>query len=170
VPAPLRPTDREYEPLIALARLSARARSVVERDWRTDEIELVPEAEMPARIAKALDRLRAGLLTIGVPRGEAWALTVKTGLDSLPQARREVLEHMVKARDQRTSEVAGALQLATRTCRRALEDLHSHNLLIREQPGGNQGDRWMASDLLVSLWDGLRAGDVGEPPKRDRDG
>jgi hypothetical protein len=169
-PAPVQPQDPEYQPLIALARLSARARSVVERDWRTDDIELVPEPEMPARIAKALDRLRAGLLTIGVPRDEAWRLTVKTGLDSLPQARRAVLEHMVAAGEQQTSEVAGGLQLATRTCRRALEDLHSHRLLIREQVGGNKGDRWTATDLLLSLWDGLHAGDVGEPYKRDRNG
>ena len=52
--------------LIALATLVVRARSAVERDGYTREIELVPGSEAPTRLVIVLDRLLAGLDAIGL--------------------------------------------------------------------------------------------------------
>lgn len=60
--------------LIQLATLAVRCRSAVERDARTREIEYVPDAESPGRLALVLRRLLAGLAAIGADAATAWSL------------------------------------------------------------------------------------------------
>jgi hypothetical protein len=60
--------DAETKRLIALATLVVRARSAVERDGYSREMELIPDPEAPTRIVIVLDRLLAGLEVIGLER------------------------------------------------------------------------------------------------------
>jgi len=58
----------------------------------------------------ALARLLTGLRMIGVDENEAWRVTVKTGLDSMPAARRQTLEYLLRVKNAaNTSEIATAL-------------------------------------------------------------
>ena len=66
------PVERDAERLVSLAALVVRCRSAVERDGYTREVELIPESEAPTRLVVVLDRLLAGLRSLGVDAETAW--------------------------------------------------------------------------------------------------
>ena len=125
--------DRELARLVAFASLAARARSAVERDGRTREIELIPQSEAPARIAQALRRLLAGALAVGVPTAEAWDVVRTSAFDCIPPLRRAVIEWLIKnPQGASTPDIAVALDYPSVTVRRALEDLTGHGVTDRQ--------------------------------------
>jgi hypothetical protein len=104
-----------------LAELVARARSSVDRDAYSREIELIPQPEAPARIALVLRRMLGGLVAIGTPPEDAWRLVAKMALDSLPAVRQAVLRRvMASRRAVTTKEIAEALGYPTTSARRSL--------------------------------------------------
>ena len=61
------------------------------RDYRSREMEAIYGAEGTARIGLALERLLAGLETLGMDRKKALAVVEAVALDSVPpQRRREI--------------------------------------------------------------------------------
>src|SRR5205085_12027155 len=116
--------DADVERLVALANLVSRARSAVERDGYSREVELVPDAEAPGRLVGVLARMLDALRVIGAP--DPWSLVVKVGLDSMPAQRRTVLEHALTVEAATTKTAATMLGLPTVTVRRVLEDLTAH--------------------------------------------
>jgi DNA-binding transcriptional ArsR family regulator len=137
----------------ALTTLVVRARSAVERDRYSREIELVPGAEGPARLVKTLVQLRAGLLALGAEPEKAWQVVRRCGLDSLPQTRRRVLELLAHGTGQRsTTDVAEVLDYPTSTTRRALEDLTAYGLVRRIRGGAGKPDRWVATEFTSKRW------------------
>jgi hypothetical protein len=146
-------TEEENTRLIRLSALVVRARSAVERDSYTRDIELVPASEAPTRLAVTLERLRAGLRVIGVSRAEAWRIVTKAALDSIPEPRRQVLDLLADGEERRTAEVADDLDLPTQTARRALEDLQVHKVLAKERHSGNQGDAWMVTPWAAERYE-----------------
>jgi hypothetical protein len=143
--------DGDATRLVALADLVASARSGVERDGRTREIELILDTEAPARLVQSLGRLRAGLLAIGLPGDIAWATVVKVGLDSIPKLRRSAFDAL--GDDWRsTPEIADLAGYPTVTARRALEDLMVHGVAIRAPGESGKADRWRLSDEAQSLY------------------
>jgi hypothetical protein len=154
-PPPISPED--VERLVDLAELVARGRSPVVRDGYRREIELVPDSEAPGRVVGALARTLTGLRLIGVDEREAWRLTTKTGLDSMPAARRRALEYLVARAeaDTTTTDVATELGHPTRTTHRTLEDLAAHGVVQRESQGQGKPDLWRiepwAADRFASL-------------------
>lgn len=138
-------TTEETERLVALASLTARGRSGVERDRYTREIELILDPEAPARLAQSLRRLYGGLVAIGLDRPRAWAHVVKVGLDCLPKVRRGVFDVLADAGEglcRSTTEVAEALGYPTNTVRRALEDLTVHGVVTRLIAPKGGADQW----------------------------
>ncbi len=134
-------SSEEWRELVSLAALVARARSAVERDRTTREIELVPGAEGPARLAITLERLLAGLDALGCERGLAWRVVRRVALDCIPALRRRLLERLAAATWQETTkEVAEAEALPTSTVKRALEDLAAYGLALREGQGQGKPD------------------------------
>jgi energy-coupling factor transporter ATP-binding protein EcfA2 len=166
-----RPRDgSDNERLVALATLAVRCRSAVERDGYSREIELIPEAEAPARLVIALERFLAGLDSIGVERDQAWHVVTKAALDSIPAVRRAVIEQLVASRDPLpTPELADAVAYPTSTARRTLEDLAAHGVAVRvtHGRGGNQADTWTASPWTRARWDGVP--DLSSSMRRGRD-
>lgn len=139
-------TEEVERHLVTIACLGARARSAVERDGRTREIDLIPDAEAPARIAQALRRLYSGLLIIGVEPDERWKLVFKVGLDCMPKLRRSVFEYLVTRREwTSTKAIATDIGYPTQTARRSLEDLMVHALVLRQPAGKGNTDNWMLS-------------------------
>jgi hypothetical protein len=142
LPEPRALDDLERTWLASLARLTVRARSAVERDRQSREIELPPTAEGPARMVKMLARLLGGLDAIGLEREVSLALVAKVALDSLPALRRSVLHCLAglgDGEDLTTTRVAEALNLPTNTVRRGLQDLHAHGL-VDCRPAAKQGE------------------------------
>lgn len=135
--------DLDTRRLIDLAALVARARSAVERDPHSREIELIYDSEAPARLAQALRRLYVGMLSIGLERDEAFEHVVRVGLDCLPKLRRGVFDQLAfRNPDWRTTvDLAASLGYPTTTARRSLEDLAAHGVVER-RPGDGKADLW----------------------------
>jgi hypothetical protein len=124
-----------------------RARSAVERDGYSREIELVPGSEAPTRLVIVLDRLLAGLDAIGLERAAAWQLLAKVALDSIPALRRAMLATLAESGGEpTTSELAEAVSHPTVTTRRALEDLAAHGVVHRHSHGQGKAATWSLPD------------------------
>jgi hypothetical protein len=139
----LTPADKAR--IVTLADLVTKARSPIERDRVSRDIELIPDPEAPARFALMLAALLDGLRILGIPDDHAWQLITKTAFDSMPAQRRRVLEHLATCETTTTKETALALGLPTTTTRRTLEDLAAHHVLVRESETGEKADTWRLS-------------------------
>jgi DNA-binding MarR family transcriptional regulator len=134
----------EREALVSLTELVVRARSAIERDGYSRDIELIPEPEAPTRLIVVLDRLLAGLDSIGLERAVAWNVVVRSALDSIPALRRSVMDSLLVLEEAiETPKLAEALDYPTPTARRALEDLTAHGIAQRVTRGkGTNADTW----------------------------
>jgi hypothetical protein len=142
---------RELDRVISLV---VRLRGPVERDRNTREIENIYGAEGTARIGLMLERLLAGLDTLGVDRNTAFDVVKSVAMDSVPPLRRRAYEHLTpdEGRDllggcvsADTPTIAKALGLPTNTVRRALEDLAAYRLVARTSQGAGKADLWTAA-------------------------
>jgi hypothetical protein len=144
-------SDDEVQRIDRLISKVVRIRGAVERDRNTREIEAIYGAEGPARIGLALERLLAGLDTLGVDRAVALGVVEAVAMDSVPPLRRQAYEYLDRECDLHgfheavsTPDIAEALGLPTITVRRALEDLAAYGLVIREVGGKGKPDIWTA--------------------------
>jgi len=139
-----------------LAAFCVKARGGVLREGHSSrEIELIPDTELPTRLAKQLITLLAALLLIGHQNPEEdYELIWKVAMDSLPKNRRLVLEVLIKEPEQlETSDVGMKIGYPTNTTRRILEDLHGLKLVYREHEGKGYSDKWKMSDFAKELLD-----------------
>jgi hypothetical protein len=137
-------SDDEVEELDAAISLVVHLRGAVERDRQSREIEAVYGAEGTARIGLMLERLLAGLDTLGVERSVALGVVKTVALDSVPPIRRRAYECVQEHREVATTDVAIALGLPSVTVRRALEDLAAYHLVERKPQGQGKPDMWLA--------------------------
>lgn len=142
-------SEGEEERLIALASLAVRCRSAVERHYYTREIESVPEAEAPARLARCLSQLLAGFKVIDVGPDEMWRLLTKAALDGMPTARRKAFDCLAKfVTGMDASGVARITEVPQTTIRRALEDLEALGIVNRSSllmEDGKSREYWTLS-------------------------
>jgi hypothetical protein len=140
----------EKKRLIALATLTVRCRSAVERDGHTREVELIPESEAPGRLALALSRLLAGVTVTGAARAEAWRVVTKVAMDCVPAVRLRVIRMLAGTTAMAdTTSVAAAVRCPVQTTRRALEDLAAHRVVRPLGQGQGKTHRWRLSDWTV---------------------
>jgi hypothetical protein len=147
-------TEEETVRLVGLATLVVRARSAVERDSYSREIELVPGPEAPTRIIIVLDRLLGGLDAIGVDRTTAWKVVTKAALDSIPALRLSVL-YALEEGQKDTNQVATDVRHPSQTTRRALEDLVAHHLVELERQGEGKAHLWSLSAFASARLQGF---------------
>jgi hypothetical protein len=147
-------TEEETSRLVGLATLVVRARSAVERDSYSREIELVPGPEAPTRIIIVLDRLLGGLDAIGVDRTTAWKVVTKAALDSIPALRLSVLYSLEEGQKD-TNQVATDVRHPSQTTRRALEDLVAHHLVELERQGDGKAHLWSLSAFATARLQGF---------------
>lgn len=165
---PERTSMGEVGRLVALATIAAQARSAVERDGRTREVELVPDAEMPARLTVGLAQLDDGMAAIGVPAGDRWRHVCKVALDCIPSIRRRILARLIEhGTAMSTADIAEALDYPTTTARRALEDLTCHHVLMRVKTGQGGADLWTVGKVTLERWEsaGVPVGILGTVPE-----
>ena len=165
--APRARTAEEEDQLVALATFVVRARSAVERDGYSREIELVPSPEAPTRLVIVLDRLLGGLDAIGCDRGRALQIVRKAALDSIPALRLAVLNTLFVDDDLDTNVIAESVRHPSTTTRRALEDLVAHGLVDRQR-GKLEKDphRWSLSTFSRSRLDALEPYEYVFPESR----
>lgn len=128
-------SEIEIEYLTALAILSVRSRSHVERDSYKHEIIQIPQSEAPGRLTKALTQLWRGLAAIGVGAGRRRQLIRKVGLDGIPPIRRIALDYLSAHRDASVKDIANTCRYSQSTIRRALEDLACHHVVENQKAG-----------------------------------
>jgi hypothetical protein len=144
-------SENDKRRLVELADFVTLARSPVERDtYKTREIELIPDAEAPARFVNVLASLLEGLVLIGLDARTAWALVSKVAFDSMPAQRRVTIEHLLAVEKTTTKEAAVVLGVPTTTARRTLEDLTAHGVVAR-WPGKEPGepDTWTLTGRIA---------------------
>jgi Toprim-like len=148
-PDPRPITEEERESLVQWAALAVRLRSTVERDRQSRDIESVHGAEGPARLVLTLERLLAGLDTIGCDRATALKVVERVAKDSVPPLRRQAFDFLqTRLLPVDTRTVAEALGLPTSTVRRVLEDLAAYGLSVRVGGGQGVADTWTAGGDL----------------------
>jgi hypothetical protein len=137
-------SEEETERIDRVISLAVRLRGAVERDRYHRDIQCVYGAEGTARIGLTLERLLAGLDTLGVDRAKALEVVEAIGLDSVPPARRRAYEHLrsIAGSSETTSKIAAALGVPTVTVRRTLEDLAAYGLIERTTQGKGNADLW----------------------------
>jgi hypothetical protein len=140
-------SGEEGERLVALATLVVRARSAVERDGYSREIDLIPPPEAPTRLVVVLERLLAGLDAIGLDRKTSLSVVGKAALDSIPALRLAALECLARNGSADTTSIAIAVNYPSTTARRTLEDLAAHSLVHRAPQGQGKADLWSLSSF-----------------------
>jgi hypothetical protein len=144
------PEAEDRDRLVALASLVARCRSAVERSGYHRDIELIPGPEAPTRIIIALDRLRAGLVALGLTPEDVWRLVVKVGLDCMPVVRHALLDLLWGHNGDPTwsfSRLAEATGYSTSHVSRQLEDLKVHGIAVGS--GTGNVTEWQLSDRAL---------------------
>lgn len=118
----------EARNLIAeLSDFVTRARTLVSRDWRTREVDEIPELEGPARVAVQLNQLARGLVLYlereEVTEGDVELLECLV-FSTIPHARSVVMAGMDPTEKISGREIARSLKIPQRLVARCLEDLH----------------------------------------------
>jgi energy-coupling factor transporter ATP-binding protein EcfA2 len=154
------PDEDEIDQLVALGTLVVRARSAVERDNYTREIELVPGSEAPTRFTIMLKRLLTGMYAIGMDRPAAWRVLAKVGLDSIPALRLSIMAALADYDGTlSTNDLATAVRHPATTTRRSCEDLVAHGLLELTRQGEGKAHLWelttFARERLETIFGGL---------------
>jgi hypothetical protein len=147
--------DTDAGLLVALSVLVARARSPVERDRQSRDIEAVPQGEGPGRFVRQLHKLTLCLYTLGLDQTQVHQAIRRVGLDSITPARRQALGLLLATESAlKTSEVAARLALPTVTVRRVLEDLTAHGLLHHQKTSeqDNAPHQWWPTPVALDLW------------------
>ncbi len=159
-------SDDDRRRLIRLAAYTARARTAVARDGYQQDVLYLPQVEGPGRLVKAYARLLGGLEAIGCDEATAWATVTRIAIDCAPALRTKVIRELVKQpAPVRTSDIAAAIETATKTASRYLEDLSILRLAVhgKQSKADNSPDLWAASDWLREYWPGQSKTDKYPP-------
>jgi hypothetical protein len=150
--------------LVLLADLATRCRSVVEREVRDRQVELVPQDEALGRLQAQLGQLVRAFAAMGLG-DEGTRLLVEVALGSMPKLRRQVVETLASlstGMGYQTAWFADTLGLPTAPVGRALEDLAAHGVVLRDT--GRHTHLWSPSEWLLSRWAELGLGTTEVPP------
>jgi hypothetical protein len=140
------------ERITYLATFCVRARSGIIRDgYSNREIELIPDIELPTRLAKQLATLAVALSLIdNTAPEENYELIHKIGLDILPMKRRMIIATLIRATTAlETADIAVKIGYPTNTTRRILEDLFG--LMLIERIHGGRADTWKITDYTRGI-------------------
>ena len=153
-PQPLDKDSSEFRRLNRVVNLVVRLRGAIDRDRYSRELQAIYGVEGTGRIGLALERLLAGLDTLGLRRRIALGVVMRVALDSTPPVRRRIYQYLCKPfpgaspgaplPKRSTTDVGNKLGLPTPTVRRSLEDLASYGLVREEGQGPGRASLWQA--------------------------
>jgi|GEM_PF-1949570 len=114
------------------------------------EIDGLPSIEDPGRIVRQLRMLATGALACGLDLDGTARLVRRVALDSMPAARRTVLEVLADGEKLTTSEIARRTSAHRHVARRQLEELESIGVAVAERDGAEPGED--EPDRRASRW------------------
>ena len=140
VPSKLRDIKGEHRKrLISLANFAICCRSGVQRDPYKHDILGVSDPEAPGRFITAVQQLFQGMLLVGVKDEEAWRVTSRVAMDSMPALRLRVIQalstHRKEGISYETAELAAQMRYPLTPVRRCLEDLEALQMVERDANG-----------------------------------
>jgi hypothetical protein len=140
--APREIDDVERAELNEDLKLAVRLRAAVERDYRTRELDDLAGVEGTGRIGLTLERLLAGLDSLGVERSLAREVVRSITFDSVPPNRLRVYCSLQDFKPVwvTSAEVANVVRLPVGTVRRVIEELVAYNLALKDPAPGTH--RW----------------------------
>lgn len=148
-------THAEKDGVIAMGQLAGRSRGLVLRDSFTKDIIDIPSAERPTRVTLELGMIYRAMEYLGVQGGvggEAWKITQKIALDSMPMVRSIALRCAVEnsGNGYRTtrSEIADRGMFSDGTAGRALEELMALKVM---RNGGQGGGGWQLTERAQEM-------------------
>src|SRR3990167_1271191 len=153
--------------ILSIAELATRARSAVERNWRSPQQDIteVHPPEMPTRFAGQLQVMARSLMIINwnetgelVLLDEDKIILYKLALDSIDKSRRITMQELSKYDTLTTTGLAVKLELKTNTIRRWLEDLVALEIAERVKKSGNKGDDWLIKEkyrTIITRYEGI---------------
>jgi hypothetical protein len=154
------PVSPETESKLAmLSSLVVKARSVVVRDSFTREITSTCDTEAPPRLAKQLLNQLNALRIIGCDEARAWRIARKTGLDSMPRFRHDLLLQLAEHPSGTTPKAIHERQpISLRSVHRVLEELAIFGIAERtETSHGPHGALWHLTEEAQARWDAIHA-------------
>jgi hypothetical protein len=137
-------TEEEKLQLCELADMAARCRSAVSRDSRTRERTGSRKSEAGTRLSGSLGQLLLGMHRIGVSPPACWRILNKVALDSMPDARRQIVE-LVSKEPHSTRELSRLTGLCLSVARRTIEDLQVQEV-VRRDKGKVRLTDWVAKN------------------------
>jgi hypothetical protein len=153
--------DESTARLVNLAIYAARARTGVDRNYHTGELEVIPQPEGPARLVKAMRQLYGGMLALGVDDQARWTVLTRISIDCTPRIRRPLIDALLNphAEDlltewQRTADIAESVGMTTRVVGVHLDNLALIGLADRrkESKAINSPHLWKPSSWLQEHW------------------
>jgi hypothetical protein len=147
------------------ALVTAWGRGAVPRNgYGRREIEGMPIVEEPMRLVQQLDALARGVLALGLPGEAVSAITRRVALDSMPEARRAVLQVLSTGEVLNTSACARQANLHRHVARMALEDLAAIGVVAndrRDEDDDHEGTvNWSLvgedGDIITGVFEAFR--------------
>jgi hypothetical protein len=116
------------------ALVTAWGRGAVPRNgYGRREIEGIPVVEEPMRLVQQLNALARGILALGLPDEAVPAITRRVALDSMPEARRAVLQALSTGEVLNTSACARRAGIDRKVARMTLEDLAAIGVVANDR-------------------------------------
>ncbi len=127
--------DAVWDAIEDAALVTAWGRGAVPRNgYGRREIEGIPVVEEPMRLVQQLGALARGILALGLSDETAVALARRVALDSMPEARRAVLQVLATGEVLSTSACARQANLHRHVARMTLEDLAAIGVVENDRP------------------------------------
>jgi DNA-binding transcriptional ArsR family regulator len=137
-------------------------RSSVIRNGQSRDVELVPDTEVPTRIAKNFQQLQKGFRAIGLNENPASELLVRVGLDSIPLVRGKILRMLIEG-PHSTSDISERLVgYSPTTIRRHLEEVKAHAGVYEKILEKGQQPRWILPEKIGERLTRLGIGPVSQ--------
>jgi hypothetical protein len=140
----------EKDKLVAVAQLAAKCRGSVTRNRYSRDVEEVPYSEGPSRLVKVLGLMLRSLMACGVRKKEAWRLTARMALDSMPLTRRRAMVCLGGVNGDGGLDLEEGVKRSgvhSTTLRRAMEDLVLLGVVRDEVEGKKKVWRMREQDL-----------------------
>lgn len=124
--------------LCKMARFVAVARTEIQRDGQTKEIDALPDPEVPTRLVKQLVSLAMGIAMAREKKDvteDEVKLVIKVALGSIPPMRLKVLSCLtvVYPKSMTSKNVAGKIRISPSVVRRCLEEMYALSIVERSK-------------------------------------
>jgi hypothetical protein len=137
--------------IVALADFTTLARSAVQRDKYTRDIEVAPSPEGPGRFARELAVLWTALETMG--HQDAVEFVRRVALDSITPARSAIISALAADGQLDTNQLLGRTRLSKSSNRRIIEDLTVLRIVVQVKRGSeNEAAVFGLSEEARAAW------------------